>query len=65
MVEDSHPRSSRGVSGDDPEGGAGSGVPWLRREPRRGRCGTRPGLTVRPRARRDADPAVAPAGDEA
>ena len=23
---DSHPRSSRGVSGDDPEGGAGSGV---------------------------------------
>src|SRR5262249_57620200 len=33
----SHPRSSRGVSGDDPEGGAGSGVlrraarnPWPR-----------------------------------
>src|SRR3979411_2422504 len=30
MVEDSHPRSWRGVSGDDPEGGAGSGVPRLR-----------------------------------
>jgi hypothetical protein len=29
---DSHPRSSRGVSGDDPEGGAGSGV--LRRAAR-------------------------------
>src|SRR6516225_11681355 len=26
MLQDSHPRSSRGVSGDDPEGGAGSGV---------------------------------------
>jgi hypothetical protein len=26
MLEDSHPRSLRGVSGDDPEGGAGSGV---------------------------------------
>src|SRR6516165_11242358 len=26
MLRDSHPRSSRGVSGDDPEGGAGSGV---------------------------------------
>src|SRR5215470_10021948 len=26
MLQDSYPRSSRGVSGDDPEGGAGSGV---------------------------------------
>ena len=26
MLDSSHPRSSRGVSGDDPEGGAGSGV---------------------------------------
>src|SRR6516165_8538918 len=26
MLQDSHPRSSRGVSGDDPEGGAGRGV---------------------------------------
>src|SRR5215510_13598224 len=26
MLQDSHPRSSRGVSRDDPEGGAGSGV---------------------------------------
>src|SRR5438876_7290584 len=26
MLQDSHPRSLRGVSGDDPEGGAGSGV---------------------------------------
>jgi hypothetical protein len=26
VLERSHPRSSRGVSGDDPEGGAGSGV---------------------------------------
>src|SRR5260370_40054435 len=32
MLEHSHPRSSRGVSGDDPEGGAGSGV--LRRAAR-------------------------------
>jgi|SRR6516165_9704922 len=32
MLQDSHPRSSRGVSGDDPEGGAGSGV--LRRAAR-------------------------------
>src|SRR5260370_16883758 len=32
MLEDSHPRSARGVSGDDPEGGAGSGV--LRRAAR-------------------------------
>jgi hypothetical protein len=39
----SHPRSSRGVSGDDPEGGAGSGV--LRRRlvtVRPGRPGTPP-----------------------
>src|SRR5712692_6655264 len=26
MLQDSHPRSSRGVSGDDPEGGARRGV---------------------------------------
>ena len=32
MLQDSHPRSLRGVSGDDPEGGAGSGV--LRRAAR-------------------------------
>jgi hypothetical protein len=32
MLEGSHPRSLRGVSGDDPEGGAGSGV--LRRAAR-------------------------------
>src|ERR1700756_2733590 len=32
MLEHSHPRSSRGVSGDDPEGGARSGV--LRRAAR-------------------------------
>src|SRR6266478_539403 len=32
MLEHSHPRSLRGVSGDDPEGGAGSGV--LRRAAR-------------------------------
>jgi hypothetical protein len=43
MLQDSHPRSSRGVSGDDPEGGAGSGV--LRRRlvtVRLGRLGTPP-----------------------
>src|SRR5206468_6843141 len=43
MLQDSHPRSSRGVSGDDPEGGAGSGV--LRRRlvtGRLGRLGTPP-----------------------
>src|ERR1700730_8036889 len=40
---DSHPRSLRGVSGDDPEGGARRGV--LRRRlvtARLGRCGTPP-----------------------
>src|SRR3982075_532341 len=43
MVEDSHPRSWRGVSGDDPEGGAGSGVPRLRLVTAgRGRSGTPP-----------------------
>jgi hypothetical protein len=43
MLQDSHPRSLRGVSGDDPEGGAGSGV--LRRRlvtVRPGRPGTPP-----------------------
>src|SRR5215475_10768172 len=43
MLQDSHPRSSRGVSGDDPEGGARSGV--LRRRlvtVRSGRPGTPP-----------------------
>src|SRR3984893_11448972 len=43
MLQDSHPRSLRGVSGDDPEGGAGSGV--LRRRlvtVRLGRLGTPP-----------------------
>ena len=32
----------RGVSGDDPDGGAGSGVRRRRSEPRRGRSGTPP-----------------------
>ena len=37
------PSSLRGgVSGDDPDDGAGSGVPRLRREPQRGRSGTPP-----------------------
>jgi hypothetical protein len=40
----------RGVSGDDPEGGAGSGVPRLRREPYRGRSGPRPPGISRPGA---------------
>jgi len=30
MLYEPYPCSSRGVSGDDPEGGAGSGVPRLR-----------------------------------
>src|ERR1700730_14671908 len=43
MIQDSHPRSLRGVSGDDPEGGARRGV--LRRRlvtVRLGRQGPRP-----------------------
>ena len=40
--EISHPRSEGAFSRDDPEGGAGSGVPRLRREPQRGRSGTPP-----------------------
>jgi hypothetical protein len=43
MLQDSHPRSLRGVSGDDPEGGAGSGVPRRRLVTvRPGRLGTPP-----------------------
>src|SRR5262245_45513699 len=45
MLKDSHPRSSRGVSGDDPEGGAGSGV--LRRR----LVTARPGRQGKPLAR--------------
>jgi len=55
---DSHPRSLRGVSGDDPEGGAGSGV--LRRRlvtARLGRQGPRPpGTTTWVRGARCTDP---------
>src|SRR6516225_2416753 len=58
MLQDSHPRSSRGVSGDDPEGGAGSGV--LRRRlvaARLGRQGPRPpGTTTWVRGARCTDP---------
>ena len=50
-----------GVSGDDPDDGAGSGVPRLRREPQRGRSGTPPirplGLT---RAGRSSAPVPLP-----
>src|SRR5215467_13056948 len=43
MLQDSHPRSLRGVSGDDPEGGAGSGVlRWRLVTARLGRPGTPP-----------------------
>ena len=58
MLEHSQPRSSRGVSGDDPEGGAGRGV--LRRRlvtVRLGRQGPRPpGTTTWVRGARCTDP---------
>ena len=47
------PSSLRGAfSRNDPEGGAGSGVSRLRREPQRGRSGTPPARSLRPGAGR-------------
>src|SRR6516165_12570613 len=57
------PRSSRGVSGDDPEGGAGRGVP---RTLASGGPGSRPpGTTTRLRGARSTDPGHAGAGSAA
>ena len=62
MLQDSHPRSLRGVSGDDPEGGAGSGV--LRRAARNRsprEAGPRPpGTTTWVRGARCTDPEAMP-----
>src|SRR4030088_1423666 len=62
MLEDSHPRSRRGVSGDDPEGRAGSGVPRLRLVTAgSGGPGHRPpGITTWLRGARCTDPAAMP-----
>jgi hypothetical protein len=49
---DSHPRSEGAFSRNDPEGGAGSGVSRLRREPQRGRSGIPPARSLRPGAGR-------------
>src|SRR6266852_311081 len=58
MLEHSQPRSSRGVSGDDPEGGARRGVPRRRLVTARpGRQGPRPpGTTTWVRGARCTDP---------
>src|SRR6266849_6612742 len=60
MLEDAQPRSLRGVSGDDPEGGARRGVPrrWLVTV-RPGRQGPRPpGTTTWVRGARCTDPSL-------